>query len=115
MRSSNSAGFFSTPHRVWNTLWPGRAIAYRATVTAALLWVLIHAFLLLSTAGAPTALSPKTSLVLVVIAAVVGFVDAKRKRETILLQNIGVSPLSVPLIWGSVMVVLEALLAVLVR
>jgi hypothetical protein len=115
MRPSNSAGLFSTTHRVWSTLWPGRAIAYRATVTAGFLWLLIHVFLLLSTDGAPTALSPKTWILLVAIAAPIGFVDAKRKRETILLQNIGVSPLSVPLIWSGVMVVLEALLAALVR
>lgn len=104
-----SAGFFLR-HRLLVALWPGRAIAMRAAITAAALWLLLHAFLTLSTGGGSSPLSPPAAVGLVVIAWIAGLVDSKRKHETILLQNIGVSPLSVPLIWSVVIVLLEGLL-----
>lgn len=46
-------------------------------------------------------------VVVMAIAGVLGFLDARRRNELMLLQNLGVDPLMVSGIWMAMIVILE--------
>ena len=78
-----------------------------------MLWLLLHVFLFVAT-EATVVSSFKTLLVLVAAAAIAGILDLRRNGESVFLENLGVSPLVVPAIWITVVVMLETLVAILV-
>ena len=88
-------------------------IGQRAILTAATLWLLLHVFLFAGT-GQIGVSSFKTLLVLVAAAGVAGVADLKRNRESVFLENLGVTPFVIPAIWIGVIVLLESLTALLV-
>ncbi len=100
--------------RISASMWPGRAIGGRAVVTAFALWTLIHVFLFIAS-GALVALSSfQGLLVLGALAGAIGLVDLRRRRESVLLQNLGVQPMVVPAIWIASIVALEIIVSLLV-
>jgi hypothetical protein len=79
-----------------------RAQAFRA----ALLWLAVHAFLALVT-GSASRFGVKGSLYFALIAAVIGFLDARRRRETAFLGNLGVPQWLGPAVAGLTLLLLE--------
>ncbi|HEX2723592.1 MAG TPA: hypothetical protein VHM24_11810 [Gemmatimonadaceae bacterium] len=102
------------PIRTFQRMWPGQVIAFPVINTAAAIWALVHFVLLILSGQLVIISSFKSLLVVLAMAAGLGIADLKRKRESVLCQNLGVSPMSIPLIWGTVVVVLELLLTTLV-
>ena len=82
-------------------------------LTAGTLWLLLHVFLFAGT-GQIGVSSFKTLLVLVAAAGVAGVADLKRNRESVFLENLGVTPFVIPAIWIGMIVLLESLTALLV-
>ena len=82
-------------------------------LTAGTLWLLLHVFLFAGT-GQIGVSSFKTLLVLVAAAGVAGVADLKRNRESVFLENLGVTPFVIPALWIGMIVLLESLTALLV-
>jgi hypothetical protein len=80
-------------------------------VRAAIVWVLLHGIIFAVSGGAVIQLAWRASVVLAVVAAWLGYVDAKRRSELLFLGNLGIHRASVPAIWFLVVALLEILLS----
>jgi len=80
-------------------------------VRAAVVWILLHGIIFAVSGGAVTLLAWRASIVLAVVAAWLGYVDAKRRSELLFLGNLGIHRATVPAIWFLVVALLEILLA----
>ena len=78
---------------------------------AAIVWVLLHGIIFAVSGGAVIQLAWRASVVLAVVAAWLGYVDAKRRSELLFLGNLGIHRASVPAIWFLVVALLEILLS----
>ena len=80
-----------------------RAYPARATF----LWFALHAFIAAVSGGEIIAIGTKATIVLAVIGAVVGHADARRRRESGMLGNLGLPRWTPSAIWAGTMVALE--------
>jgi len=80
-------------------------------VRAAVVWILLHGIIFAVSGGAVTLLAWRASIVLAVVAAWLGYVDAKRRSELLFLGNLGIHRATVPAIWFLVVALLEIFLA----
>ncbi|HMH26901.1 MAG TPA: hypothetical protein VK542_10000, partial [Gemmatimonadaceae bacterium] len=80
-------------------------------VRAAGVWILLHGIIFAVSGGAVILLAWRASIVLAVVAAWLGYVDAKRRSELLFLGNLGIHRASVPAIWFLVVALLEILLS----
>jgi hypothetical protein len=80
-------------------------------VRAAVVWVLLHGIIFAVSGGAVILLAWRASIVLTIVAAWLGYVDAKRRSELLFLGNLGIHRASVPAIWFLVVALLEILLS----
>ena len=78
---------------------------------AAVVWILLHGIIFAVTGGAVILLAWRASIVLAIVAAWLGYVDAKRRSELLFLGNLGIHRGSVPAIWFLVVALLEILLS----
>jgi hypothetical protein len=79
-------------------------------VRAAVVWILLHGIIFAVSGGAVTLLAWRASIVLALVAAWLGYVDAKRRSELLFLGNLGIHRATVPAIWFLVVALLEILL-----
>ena len=91
--------------------WPQPFLLRHATLRAAVIWVLLHGIIFAVSGGAVIQLAWRASIVLAVVAAWLGYVDAKRRSELLFLGNLGIHRASVPAIWFLVVALLEILLS----
>jgi hypothetical protein len=80
-------------------------------VRAAVVWVLLHGIIFAVSGGAVILLAWRASIVLTIVAAWLGYVDAKRRSELLFLGNLGIHRASVPAIWFLIVALLEILLS----
>lgn len=83
---------------------------------AALIWLGVRAVvgvLLLLGGSSPIAVGPRTAMFIALTAVVAGVVDVGRRREHVLLANLGTGPAVVVALVAAPVVLLEILLAVL--
>jgi hypothetical protein len=80
-------------------------------VRAAVVWILLHGIIFAVSGAAVIQLAWRASVVLAVVAAWLGYVDAKRRSELLFLGNLGIHRASVPAIWFLVVTLLEILLS----
>jgi hypothetical protein len=73
--------------------------------------VLLHGILWLVSGGSIIRLSPRAALVFAGFAAWIGYIDAKRRSELLFMGNLGIHAATIPVIWFSVVVVMEILLS----
>lgn len=78
---------------------------------AAFVWILLHGIIFAVSGGAVIQLAWRASIVLTLVAAWLGYVDAKRRSELLFLGNLGIHRASVPAIWFLVVALLEILLS----
>lgn len=78
---------------------------------AAVVWILLHGIIFAVSGGAVILLAWRASIVLTIVAAWLGYVDAKRRSELLFLGNLGIHRASVPAIWFLVVALLEILLS----
>ena len=78
---------------------------------AAVIWILLHGIIFAVSGGAVIQLAWRASVVLAVVAAWLGYVDAKRRSELLFLGNLGVHRTTVPAIWFLVVSLLEILVS----
>jgi len=83
-----------------------RAYPFRAFV----LWLALHAFVAVASEDKALAFSTAASIGIVFIAAMVGFVDTRRRHEITMLGNLGIPPVAPVALWAATVFVLEALL-----
>jgi len=76
-------------------------------VRAALVWILLHGTIFAVSGGVIILLAWRASVVLAIVAAWLGYVDAKRRSELLFLGNLGIHRASVPAIWFLVVALLE--------
>lgn len=74
---------------------------------AALVWILLHGTIFAVSGGVIILLAWRASVVLAIVAAWLGYVDAKRRSELLFLGNLGIHRASVPAIWFLVVALLE--------
>ena len=74
---------------------------------AALVWILLHGIIFAVSGGVIILLAWRASVVLAIVAAWLGYVDAKRRSELLFLGNLGIHRASVPAIWFLVVALLE--------
>lgn len=74
---------------------------------AALVWILLHGIIFAVSGGVVILLAWRASVVLAIVAAWLGYVDAKRRSELLFLGNLGIHRASVPAIWFLVVALLE--------
>lgn len=86
-----------------------RAYPLRALV----LWVALHAFVVLVTGAKVVVFETATSVALVVISGAIGFIDTRRRREFTMLGNLGVSSLAPAALWAGTVLALEIALRAL--
>lgn len=77
---------------------------------AALTWLTFHVFLALASGGI-SAFGFRGALLMAAAAAIVAFMDSRRRRETQFLGNLGVSKPAAPAIAAATVLLLELLLA----
>jgi hypothetical protein len=94
-----------------NPFWPQPFLLRHVAVRAAIVWVLLHGIIFAVSGGAVIQLAWRASVVLAVVAAWLGYVDAKRRSELLFLGNLGIHRASVPAIWFLVVALLEILLS----
>jgi hypothetical protein len=94
-----------------NPFWPQPFLLRHAAVRATVIWVLLHGIIFAVSGGAVIQLAWRASIVLAVVAAWLGYVDAKRRSELLFLGNLGIHRASVPAIWFLVAALLEILMA----
>jgi hypothetical protein len=94
-----------------NPFWPQPFLLRHVAVRAAVVWILLHGIIFAVSGGAVIVLAWRASVVLAVVAAWLGYVDAKRRSELLFLGNLGIHRASVPAIWFVVVALLESLLA----
>jgi len=80
-------------------------------VRAAVVWILLHGIIFAVSGGAVILLAWRASVVLAIVAAWLGYVDAKRRSELLFLGNLGIHRASVPAIWFLVVALLEIVLS----
>lgn len=80
-------------------------------VRAAVVWILLHGIIFAVSGGAVIQLAWRASIILTLVAAWLGYVDAKRRSELLFLGNLGIHRASVPAIWFLVVALLEILLS----
>jgi hypothetical protein len=80
-------------------------------VRAAVVWILLHGIIFAVSGAAVIQLAWRASVVLAVVAAWLGYVDAKRRSELLFLGNLGIHRATVPAIWFLVVALLEILLS----
>lgn len=78
---------------------------------AAVVWILLHGIIFAVSGGAVIQLAWRASIILTLVAAWLGYVDAKRRSELLFLGNLGIHRASVPAIWFLVVALLEILLS----
>ena len=94
-----------------NPFWPQPFLLRHVAVRAAVVWVLLHGIIFAVSGGAVILLAWRASVVLAIVAAWLGYVDAKRRSELLFLGNLGIHRASVPAIWFLVVALLEILLS----
>ena len=78
---------------------------------AAVVWLLLHGIIFAVSGGAVILLAWRASMVLAIVAAWLGHVDAKRRSELLFLGNLGIHRASVPATWFLVVALLEILVS----
>jgi hypothetical protein len=78
-------------------------------VRAAVVWIFLHGIIFAVSGGVVILLAWRASIVLIVVAAWLGYVDTKRRSELLFLGNLGIHRASVPAIWFLVVALLEIL------
>jgi hypothetical protein len=91
--------------------WPQPFLLRHVAVPAAVVWILLHGIIFVVSGGAVIRLAWRASIVLAVVAAWLGYVDAKRRSELLFLGNLGIHRATVPVIWFLVVALLEILLS----
>ena len=91
--------------------WPQPFLLRHVAVRAAVVWILLHGIIFAVSGGAVIHLAWRASIVLAVVAAWLGYVDAKRRSELLFLGNLGIHRATVPAIWFLVVALLEILLS----
>jgi hypothetical protein len=81
-------------------------------VRALLLWVALHAFVAAASGAGVLAFGTSMSIAMIVIAAAVGFLDARRRHELTLLGNLGIPPTTPSALWAGTILVLEVIMRV---
>jgi hypothetical protein len=94
-----------------NPFWPQPFLLRHVAVRAAVVWILLHGIIFAVSGGAVILLAWRASVVLAVVAAWLGYIDAKRRSELLFLGNLGIHRASVPAIWFLVVALLEILLS----
>ena len=79
---------------------------------AAFTWLAFHVFLAF-TSGSVSAFGFQGAVIMAAAAAMIAFVDSRRRRETRFLGNLGIPKFTAPAIAAITVLVLEMLLAVL--
>jgi hypothetical protein len=92
-----------------NPFWPQPFLLRHVAVRAAIVWILLHGIIFAVSGGTVTLLAWRASIVLAVVAAWLGYVDAKRRSELLFLGNLGIHRGTVPAIWFLVVALLEIL------
>ncbi|HXI97688.1 MAG TPA: hypothetical protein VNG73_02010 [Gemmatimonadaceae bacterium] len=90
-----------------NPFWPQPFLLRHVAVRAALVWILLHGIIFAVSGGVVILLAWRASVVLAIVAAWLGYVDAKRRSELLFLGNLGIHRASVPAIWFLVVALLE--------
>ena len=90
-----------------NPFWPQPFLLRHVAVRAALVWILLHGIIFAVSGGVVILLALRVSVVLAIVAAWLGYVDAKRRSELLFLGNLGIHRASVPAIWFLVVALLE--------
>jgi len=80
-------------------------------VRAAVVWILLHGIIFAVSGGAVILLAWRASVVLAIVAAWLGYADAKRRSELLFLGNLGIHRASVPAVWFLVVALLEIVLS----
>ena len=91
--------------------WPQPFLLRHVAVRAAVVWILLHGIIFAVSGGAVILLAWRASIVLAIVAAWLGYVDAKRRSELLFLGNLGIHRASVPAIWFLVVAFLEILVS----
>jgi hypothetical protein len=91
--------------------WPQPFLLRHVAVRAAVVWILLHGIIFAVSGGVVIHLAWRASVVLAVVAAWLGYVDAKRRSELLFLGNLGIHRATVPAIWFLVVALLEILLS----
>jgi steroid 5-alpha reductase family enzyme len=94
-----------------NPFWPQPFLLRHVAVRAAVVWILLHGIIFAVSGAAVIQLAWRASVVLAVVAAWLGYVDAKRRSELLFLGNLGIHRATVPAIWFLVVALLEILLS----
>jgi hypothetical protein len=94
-----------------NPFWPQPFLLRHVAVRAAVVWILLHGIIFAVSGGTVILLAWRASIVLTIVAAWLGYVDAKRRSELLFLGNLGIHRASVPAIWFLVVALLEILLS----
>ena len=79
---------------------------------ALLLWFGLHAFLAIVSGGEIITFGTSATLATLLIAAAVGFVDTRRRREFGLLGNLGIPNAAPSILWGLTTLALEVALRI---
>ena len=94
-----------------NPFWPQPFLLRHVAVRAAVVWILLHGIIFAVSGGVVILLAWRASIVLAIVAAWLGYADAKRRSELLFLGNLGIHRASVPAIWFLVVALLEILLS----
>ena len=90
-----------------SSLWALRV--FRAPLyRAALLWFALHVFIGIANGG--VVFNFAQIRFVVIIAAVVGYIDSRRRHETTFLGNLGIPAFLPPLLWAGTVIAIETLL-----
>jgi len=92
-----------------NPFWPQPFLLRHVAVRAAVVWIFLHGIIFAVSGGVVILLAWRASIVLIVVAAWLGYVDTKRRSELLFLGNLGIHRASVPAIWFLVVALLEIL------
>jgi hypothetical protein len=79
---------------------------------AIVLWIALHVFVSAASSDRALTFSTSTSLALVAIAGIVGFLDARRRHETVMLGNLGIPRFAPSVTWAGTVLILEILIGV---
>jgi hypothetical protein len=91
--------------------WPQPFLLRHVAVRAAVVWMLLHGIIFAVSGGVVIQLAWRASIVLAIVAAWLGYVDAKRRSELLFLGNLGIHRASVPATWFLVVALLEILVS----
>ncbi len=81
-------------------------------IRASLLWLALHAFVAAVNGSEALQFSVPMSIVLIVSASLLGFLDTRRRHEFTLLGNLGIPGYMPSVVWGATALVLEVLLRI---